>query len=75
VQGAAQWAERHRQSLPGGLHAHQVSGPGFDDVPNSSAEASYYTWVDHHNAVGLGDNIPISTANLQDGFAALVTAR
>ena len=29
VQGAAQRAERHRQSLPGGLHAHQVSGPGL----------------------------------------------
>ena len=49
-----------------------IPGPGFDDVPNSSAEASYYTWVDHHNAVGLGDNVPISTANLQDGFVALV---
>ena len=37
-------------------------------MPDSSAEASYYTWVDHHNAVGLGPNVPISTANLQDGF-------
>jgi hypothetical protein len=36
-----------------------------------SAEASYYTWVDQHNAVGLGENIPISTANLGDGFVAL----
>ena len=31
----------------------------------------YYTWVDHHNTLGLGENIPISTANLNDGFAAL----
>jgi hypothetical protein len=53
---------------PEGLTLHKYPGPGFDDVPNSSAEASYYTWVDHHNAVGLGPNVPISTANLQDGF-------
>ncbi len=57
---------------PEGFTLHKYPGPGFDDVPNSSAEASYYTWVDHHNAVGLGTNVPISTANLQDGFAALV---
>ena len=39
---------------PEGWTLHKYPGPGFDDVPNSSAEASYYTWVDHHNAVGLG---------------------
>jgi hypothetical protein len=53
---------------PEGFTLHKYPGPGFDDVPNSSAEASYYTWVDHHNTVGLGANVPISTANLQDGF-------
>jgi hypothetical protein len=56
---------------PEGWAAYKYPGPGFDDVPNSSAEASYYTWVDHHNTVGLGENVPISTANLQDGFVAL----
>ena len=56
---------------PEGWTLHKYPGPGFDDVPNSSAEASYYTWVDHHNAVGLGQNVPISTANLQDGFVGL----
>ncbi len=55
---------------PEGWSLHKYPGPGFEGFPNTSAEASYYTWVDHHNAVGLGDNIPISTANLQDGFAA-----
>lgn len=53
---------------PEGWALHKYPGPGFEDVPNSSAEASYYTWVDHHNTVGLGENVPISTANLQDGF-------
>jgi hypothetical protein len=60
---------------PEGFTLHKYPGPGFADVPNSSAEASYYTWVDHHNAVGLGENVPISTANLQDGFAALVNGK
>jgi hypothetical protein len=60
---------------PEGWAFHKYPGPGFDDVPNSSAEASYYTWVDHHNAVGLGNNVPISTANLQDGFVAFKDGR
>jgi hypothetical protein len=53
---------------PEGFAFHKYPGPGFDGFDNSSAEASYYTWVDQHNAVGLGENVPISTANLQDGF-------
>ncbi len=60
---------------PEGFTLTKYPGPGFDDVPNSSAEASYYTWVDQHNAVGLGVDVPISTANLQDGFAALVNGK
>jgi hypothetical protein len=53
---------------PEGFALHKYPGPGFEGLENTSAEASYYTWVDQHNAVGLGENIPISTANLQDGF-------
>jgi hypothetical protein len=60
---------------PEGFKLYKYPGPGFAEVPNSSAEASYYTWVDQHNAVGLGNNVPISTANLQDGFAALVNGK
>jgi streptogramin lyase len=60
---------------PEGFTLHKYPGPGFDGFPNTSAEASYYTWVDHHNAVGLGENVPISTANLQDGFVALVNGK
>ncbi|MBV8826537.1 MAG: carboxypeptidase regulatory-like domain-containing protein [Hyphomicrobiales bacterium] len=55
---------------PEGFAFHKYPGPGFDGVENASAEASYYTWVDQHNAVGLGENVPISTANLEDGFVA-----
>jgi len=56
---------------PEGFTLHKYPGPGFEGFENYSAEASYYTWVDHHNAVGLGEDVPISTANLQDGFVGL----
>ena len=36
-----------------------------------SAKASYYTWVDQHNTFGLGENVSMSTANLNDGLIAL----
>ena len=56
---------------PEGFAQHKYPGPAFEGFESGSAEASYYTWVDHHNTVGLGENIPISTANLNDGFVAL----
>ena len=37
----------------------------------TAPRSSYYTWVDQHNTFGLGENIPMSTANLNDGFVAL----
>jgi len=56
---------------PEGWSMYQYPGPGFEGLGNNSAEASYYTWVDQHNVFGLGENIPVSTANLSDGFVAL----
>jgi hypothetical protein len=49
-----------------------LPGPGFAQLPEFSAEASYYTWVDQHNASGLGANTPIATGNLYDGVHARV---
>jgi hypothetical protein len=60
---------------PEGWALHKYPGPSFEGFENGSAEASYYTWVDHHNTVGLGENVPISTANLQDGFVGLKDGR
>lgn len=54
---------------PEGWSFHRYPGPRFEDV-DQSAKASYYTWVEHHNTLGLGENVPISTANLQNGFVA-----
>jgi hypothetical protein len=56
---------------PEGWKFYKYPGPGFEGFEDRSVEASYYTWVDQHNTMGLGENIPISTANLNDGFVAL----
>ncbi len=56
---------------PEGFAYYKYPGPAFQGFENGSAEASYYSWVDQHNTVGLGEDVPISTANLNDGFAAL----
>ncbi|MGN6749812.1 MAG: carboxypeptidase-like regulatory domain-containing protein [Xanthobacteraceae bacterium] len=60
---------------PEGWSFYQYPGPGFAGIGDNSAEASYYSWVDQHNAVGLGSDVPISTANENDGFAALVDGK
>jgi hypothetical protein len=60
---------------PEGWNFYRYPGPGFEGYETLSAEASYYTWVDHHNTFGLGANIPISTANLNDGLVALKDGR
>ncbi|HEV8265977.1 MAG TPA: carboxypeptidase-like regulatory domain-containing protein [Gemmatimonadales bacterium] len=36
-----------------------------------SAEASYYTWVDQFDALGLGRNVPINTGNESEGLLVL----
>ena len=72
VQGPAERPEGDRRPLPGRLVAStKYPGPGFEGLGDNSAESSYYTWVDQHNTLGLGENIPMSTANLNDGFVAL----
>jgi hypothetical protein len=55
---------------PEGWTFYRYPGPSFEGE-TTSVEASYYTWVDQHNTLGLGENIPMSTANLNDGFVAL----
>jgi len=56
---------------PEGFAYHRFPGPGFEGFEKNSAEASYYTWVDQHNTLGLGENVPIATGNLNGGFIAL----
>jgi hypothetical protein len=56
---------------PEGWTFYKYPGPGFDGIGDNSAESSYYSWVDQHNTLGLGNDVPMSTANLQDGIVAL----
>ena len=60
---------------PEGWSFHRLPGPGFVNVPQMSVESSYYTWVDQHNTLGLGANVPIATGNLFDGVHALVDGK
>jgi hypothetical protein len=56
---------------PEGWSFHQYPGPGFKGLGENSAESSYYTWVDQHNTFGLGEDVPMSTGNLNDGLIAM----
>jgi hypothetical protein len=55
---------------PEGWSFYQYPGPGFEGIGENSAESSYYSWVDQHNTFGLGNDVPVSTANLMDGLVA-----
>ena len=55
---------------PEGWSFHKFPGPGFRGIGDNSAESSYYSWVDQHNTLGLGENVPIATGNLNDGMIA-----
>ena len=57
---------------PEGWTLHDLPGPGFAELPQFSVESSYYTWVDQHDTLGLGRNVPIATGNLFDGVHARV---
>ncbi len=65
---------------PGASGQHCVEGwtfyaepaPQFKGVTDSgSTEASYYTWVDQFDTLGLGANVPINTGNALEALLAL----
>jgi hypothetical protein len=60
---------------PEGWSFFQFPGPGFKGIGENSVESSYYTWVDQWNTSGLGEDVPIATANLFDGLHALVNGK
>jgi hypothetical protein len=51
-------------------------GPQLENVTETgSAEASYYTWVDQFNTLGLGANVPMATGNANESLLALVDGK
>jgi hypothetical protein len=60
------------QHCPEGWTLYQEPLPQLKGVTDSgSAEASYYTWVDQFDTLGLGRNIPINTGNASEGLLVL----
>jgi hypothetical protein len=60
------------QHCPEGWTLYAEPLPQLKGVAESgSAEASYYTWVDQFDTLGLGPNVPINTGNASEGLLAL----
>jgi hypothetical protein len=60
------------QHCPEGWTLYPEPLPQFKGVSDSgSAEASYYTWVDQFDTLGLGANVPIDTGNASEGLLVL----
>jgi hypothetical protein len=60
------------QHCPEGWTLYPEPLPQLKGVTDSgSAEASYYTWVDQFDTLGLGKNVPIETGNASEGLLAL----
>ena len=60
------------QHCPEGWTLYPEPLPQLKGLTDSgSAEASYYTWVDQFDTLGLGRNVPINTGNSSEGLLAL----
>ena len=62
-----------RDHCPEGWDFRRLPGPGFAGLPDNSVESGHRIWVD--NPLGLGENVPIATGNLRDGFHARIHDR
>jgi hypothetical protein len=57
---------------PEGWTFYPFPGPKLAGEPgDGSAEASYYTWVDQHDTLGLGKDVPFATGNQNESIIAL----
>jgi hypothetical protein len=60
------------QQCPEGWTLYAEPLPQLKGVTDAgSAEASYFTWVDQFDTLGLGKNTPIDTGNASEGLLAL----
>jgi hypothetical protein len=59
------------EKCPEGFSFYALPGPGFQGDPGAE-ENPYYMWVDQHNILGLGANVPFETGNQSDALHALV---
>ena len=59
------------EKCPEGFSFYALPGPGFQGDPGAE-ENPYFVWVDQHDILGLGANVPIATGNQSDSLHALV---
>ena len=63
---------RDGKHCPEGWTLYPLPGPKLTgDAGTGSAEASYYTWVDQHDILGLGKDVPFATGNENESLIAL----
>ena len=62
---------KRARMCPEGFSFYPLPGPGFQGDPGAE-ENPYYVWVDQHDILGLGGNVPIATGNQSDSLHALV---
>ncbi len=63
---------RDGKHCPEGWTLYPFPGPKLSGDPGTgSAEASYYTWVDQHDILGLGKDMPFATGNQNESLIAL----
>jgi hypothetical protein len=59
-----------------GWTLYRMPGPQFKGIdPKGSANHAYYIWVDVHNTLGLGKDVPIAIANGSESLLALVDGK
>ena len=57
---------------PEGWTLYPLPGPQLGGVTdNGSGETPYYAWVDQHDTLGLGKDVPIATGNQNNSLIAL----
>lgn len=59
------------QHCPEGWTFYDMPGPKIAGVADGTADWPYLIWVDLHNVLGLGRDVPILDANNSDSLAAL----
>ncbi len=61
------------QHCPQGWTLHATPGPQMKGVTtHGSADFHYYNWVDQHDTLGLGPNVPIATGSTSDSLLAFL---
>ncbi len=55
---------------------HKFPGPQFESMKEpGSVEASYYTWVDQHDTLGLGKDVPVATGGTSEALVTYVDGK